>query len=495
MRKRLIILSVVMALLLSSITGRIGYIIFSKDYIASESYNSYVLKIATKQPTLYYRDYNLITNNKSSYVAIIRPNAKCIGELIKIYNYTERQNIIEELRQGLPVLKPVSKKYNCRYIQFVKVDRTSHNLNQLINKTSNGVLNHIENPIGEKRIKFSVSATGKLLDGDEGQIVDDNYDTPEGYRLSIDKHIQNIVVDSTRYLTNGCVLVMNVEDASILAMVNKPSSNYNIKAFSKYSVGSVFKIVVSLCAIENDVDIDYTCNSKIVIGDTTYNCHNNNAHGKQNLKLALANSCNCYFVKLANELGKVKLLDTCNKLGFNDNTVLFDKWEISNANMPTNEDLSSKGELSLFGFGQGKLSATPLQIGSVLCTIGNYGMKQDTKLFLSNINKKKQINNIQYNNYVRFAEKENCKTLINYLNYVVTDGTGKNANTGDNLSAGKTATAQTGQYVFGREKLNTWFAGLYPSNNPKYAIVILNENGTSGSKDCCPIFRTIIEQL
>ena len=81
------------------------------------------------------------------------------------------------------------------------------------------------------------------------------------------------------------------------------------------------------------------------------------------------------------------------------------------------------------------------------------------------------------------------------MRYVVTDGTGANAETYRHTSAGKTATAQTGQYNFGSEKLKTWFAGIYPYDNPKYAIIIMTENGISGSSDCCPVFRTIVENL
>ena len=66
---------------------------------------------------------------------------------------------------------------------------------------------------------------------------------------------------------------------------------------------------------------------------------------------------------------------------------------------------------------------------------------------------------------------------------------------GDKKSAGKTATAQTGQYYNGVEKLNTWFVGLYPYDNPQYAVVVMTEQGNSGAEDCCPIFSTIVGQL
>ena len=80
------------------------------------------------------------------------------------------------------------------------------------------------------------------------------------------------------------------------------------------------------------------------------------------------------------------------------------------------------------------------------------------------------------------------------MHYVVTNGTGANADFKSKTS-GKTATAQSGVYNNGEEVLDTWFAGIYPDNNPKYAVVVMCEDGKSGAEDCCPIFRTIVEKL
>ena len=89
---------------------------------------------------------------------------------------------------------------------------------------------------------------------------------------------------------------------------------------------------------------------------------------------------------------------------------------------------------------------------------------------------------------------ETSKTLCEYMRYVVTNGTAASAEY-KGKSAGKTSTAQSGQYDGEREILNTWFAGVYPYDNPKYAIVVMAEDGISGSSDCCPIFRTIVENI
>ena len=497
MSKRIFSLALTLCLLFTAVCGRIGYIIFSNNYAASTSYNHYSLSIGKKAPTVYYRNGDKATDNKLRYVAVIRPNPKCISELSKLFSQKRVNEITEELRKGYPILVPLEDKpkFRLNYINVYSSFCSSNNLGQLCAKESNGILSYIGDDIGEKNIIFSIDAQGRLLDGDEGTIKNKNYDSPEGYRISIDEDIQNVVLNAASDLTSGCVIVMDIKDSSILALVNKPDETYLIKPFSQYAVGSVFKLVVAACAIENNVDVEYTCNGSIKIADSVFSCQNKRAHKTQNLKAALANSCNCYFVNLAQTLGKDALYKTVSDLGFDDETELFDKWIIDNATLPSLDDLESKGELSLFGFGQGKLSVTPFQMCSFLCTVGNMGIKNEPRLFLDNINNADEKTAVKYPDGESVLSFDTCKTLLEYMNYVVTDGTGKNALSSDKKSAGKTATAQTGQFFMKNEYLNTWFAGVYPYDNPKYAVVVMKEHGKSGSQDCCPIFRTIVEKL
>ena len=313
MSKRIFSLALTLCLLFTAVCGRIGYIIFSNNYAASTSYNHYSLSIGKKAPTVYYRNGDKATDNKLRYVAVIRPNPKCISELSKLFSQKRVNEITEELRKGYPILVPLEDKpkFRLNYINVYSSFCSSNNLGQLCAKESNGILSYIGDDIGEKNIIFSIDAQGRLLDGDEGTIENKNYDSPEGYRISIDEDIQNVVLNAACDLTSGCVIVMDIKDSSILALVNKPDETYLIKPFSQYAVGSVFKLVVAACAIENNVDVEYTCNGSIKIADSVFSCQNKRAHKTQNLKAALANSCNCYFVNLAQTLGKDALYKPC----------------------------------------------------------------------------------------------------------------------------------------------------------------------------------------
>ena len=76
------------------------------------------------------------------------------------------------------------------------------------------------------------------------------------------------------------------------------------------------------------------------------------------------------------------------------------------------------------------------------------------------------------------------------------NGTGVNGSPANTSSAGKTATAQTGRYNENEEEiLCTWFAGFFPFEEPRYTVVVFNENGKSSSTDCAPVFKEIAEKI
>lgn len=494
MYKRIVAYGLCIAFLLVTLVGRVTYISMDGTYTVGSGYNSYSLVVDRITPTLYYRDMKRLTNDTFTYIAVIRPTEKCIGELDKIFTKSQVQEIIDELKLGKPIVKQIKNNPKTNYINIVKVPSTAEKKPQLIAKESSGFESYIQEEQGIMRINFDVDALGRILSGDEGSFSYTDYDEKYGYVLSLDSDIQSYVSSAMQNVSTGAAVVMDVKTGGILACVSKPENSYLNRVFCQYAVGSVFKIVVALSAVENGVTPQYDCNGAIKVGDTEFSCAHKTKHGKQDLRSALGNSCNCYFVNLALSLGCEKLLDTSKKLGYDSATNLFANWSIQNGLLPQKTDLLSPGQLALLGFGQGRLTATPLQICSTLATIGNDGIFTQPNLIVSRINHSGQRIDVNYKSK-RVIESESAKTIQNYLRYVVTDGTGYGAEDSRHKSSGKTATAQTGQFKYGRELMNTWFAGLYPYDNPKYAIVVVKEAGDSGARDCCPIFRTIVENL
>ncbi len=489
MRKRIISLICVFCILITGTAGRIGYIIFSGEYNVSSGYNSYTLTLGKLYPTVYDCNLNKLTNKDSKYVAVIRPNEKCLTELENLFTFKEIKEIKTELQKGYPVVREIYDYSPCKYIQVFETINRNNDIDILL-KTVQQYNNDV---IGKKNINFTVDAKGRLLDGDSGTVIEDNYTSSKGVSLTIDNKIQKIVNDSAKSMKKGAVVVLDVRTNNILACYSAPNDNIN-RAFTPYSVGSVFKLVVTAAALENNLSIQYNCNGSIVVGDTTFSCQKNKAHGNENLKSALANSCNCYFVQLALSLGEDRILEMAEKLGFGNRTVFCNDWEISNGNLPSKSFLQSKGQLSLLGFGQGSLTATPLQFASAVSSFANGGYYAEPSLIIGNVDDSGNLIKNEEKDLTWVMNEKTAKTIREYMRYVVTNGTGRHAEFNNN-SAGKTSTAQSGRYVGDKEILNTWFAGFYPYDNPKYSIVVMTEDGTSGSSDCCPIFRTIVEKL
>lgn len=127
--------------------------------------------------------------------------------------------------------------------------------------------------------------------------------------------------------------------------------------------------------------------------------------------------------------------------------------------------LASPGQLALLGFGQGKLTDTPLHFARCVAAIAGGGVYCSPDLTGKATAKPRRV-----------MQAGHAKTLLAYMRTVVAAGTGSGADY-RGRSAGKTATAQSGRYVQGREVLNTYFAGVYPFDHPRYAIVVMRENG------------------
>ncbi len=488
MFKRIICVACAVSLLLATAAGRIGYIIFSNSYTVSSGYNSYSLTVSRIAQTVYDRNKKKLNNNKNTLVAVIKPNEKCLAELELLFDKDEIRTIKKELEKGYPVLRQTNVYADCDYIKLI--DTVSSNKNQIADLVAKSYNDTVE----EKKINFAVDAKGRLLDGNNETINDYiDPDAADGVIVSIDSHIQKITEEAAQNMNKGAVVVMKPSTSEILALYSVGEDGLN-RALMQYSVGSAFKLIVASCAVENGISVDYYCNGKITVGDTEFACQNEKAHGRQSIKTALANSCNCYFIKLALTLGADKLLSTAHNFGFGVKYSLMKNYDLLSGNLPGENDLKSNGQLALFGFGQGKLTASPLSFCTALCAVANGGMFKQPQFVLGEIDCDGNYASLQIDSHKQIISESTSETVLSYMRYVVENGTGKAADY-KKLSAGKTSTAQSGRYENGTEILNTWFAGVYPYDNPEYAIVVMTEGGKSGASDCCPVFRDIVEKL
>ena len=78
---------------------------------------------------------------------------------------------------------------------------------------------------------------------------------------------------------------------------------------------------------------------------------------------------------------------------------------------------------------------------------------------------------------------------------MVANGTGREAALPETTTAGKTGTAQTGQFRDGEELKNYWFAGFYPAEKPRWTVIVLQDGQTETAYSSAAIFARLCAML
>ncbi len=335
---------------------------------------------------------------------------------------------------------------------------------------------------------------------------------PSGVKLTIDYRIQKIVENILDEVNEkGAVVVADMESGEILALASRPSFNqkniedylnrkdmslYNKAIQVSYPPGSIFKIVVSLAALEENLDFlnrDYYCNGYEKINNVVIKCNNSNGHGKIDLREGFAKSCNSIFIQIGKEIGAKKIIEMAQKLGFGQkmNIGLLEEVEGS---LPEGEELLGPaiGNISI---GQGKIQATPLQITNMMLIIGNDGVKKDMNIVQGITTKDgRMIKPYNKEEDRRVISKESAKIVQELLKEVINTGTASSIDLDDiGGGAGKTGSAEG--ILRGEPIIHGWFAGFFPREKPKFAITVLVEEASSGSKSAAPIFERICKEI
>lgn len=367
---------------------------------------------------------------------------------------------------------------------------------------------------GDLSVRYSAAATGMMLAGRGAQVVSDGYASPGGVVLTVDRDIQKICEDamSRNAVTKGAVVVLDAVTGEILALASNPvfdrtdlaesldddNQPFVNRALSHYAVGSVFKTVVAAAALEAGISENtaFECTGNVNVSGVVFNCHERKGHGLLDMTDAMSVSCNCYYIKLGQLVGAEKIIETASAMGLGKEITLCDGMSSSAGNLPSADDIDSLPALANLSFGQGALLATPLQIAAmyqVFASGGYYTVPYVTKTMVDE-------NGEVYAEYrnepaVRVLSEGVCEKITRMLEKTVSEGSGKNAAPLTGTAAGKTATAETGKTENGEKTVHTWFAGYYPSDRPKYVVVVFREDGSYSGTDTAPVFRDIVDAL
>lgn len=335
---------------------------------------------------------------------------------------------------------------------------------------------------------------------------------PTGVKLTVDYHIQKIVEKVLdEYDINGAVIVSDVETGEIRALASRPNFDqnnmekhlhdddmtlYNKAIQAKYPPGSLFKIIVLLTALEEDLDyMDRTfyCKGYEELGKIRISCNNTAGHGYLDLKEAFSKSCNSVFIQLGKELGGHKIIDMAKRLGFG-NTINIGLAEEVEGNLPAGDEIKGPaiGNISI---GQGSIEVTPIQMTNLLMIIANNGIMKDMTI-VDGITTEdgKMIKSYNRQEDERLLSKENSQIVKEYLVDVVKSGTARSLDL-DKIggAAGKTGSAQG--VLSGKKVIHGWFTGYFPVDKPRYVITVLVEEAKYGSQSAIPIFEKIAKEI
>ena len=523
MKKRILSLTLAINLLFVLLTGRLFSVSVFPETASAQS-GLRVKEIATTRGFIYDRSLSPLVNDAYTYVACVTPTHTAIN-LLKSKN--ESQKDLEKAIKGyfLTIPKKTDVYGNTNDIKTLTVfDRystsTALHIIGYTDSDYNGVCG-IEKYYNEKltesggtlSVAYYSDATGRILLNEPIEIRNQGYYDKDGIVLTIDKSIQAITENALKNgnVDKGAAIVLDVKTGEILSCASAPvydrnnigeyindeNSPFINRALCAYPVGSVFKVVTTAAALESSITPqNYFCKGSIEKSKTIFNCSNTEGHKSIDLSTALAYSCNPYFIELGTRVGARKLLTTAENLGFGKSTDLGNGFFTDSGVLPDIAELNSEAAVGNFAFGQGKFSATPLQIASLFATIGNNGIYNEPTLIKGATNKKGDFSpEIKETGY-RMLKESTCKAIKNALTKTVTEGTGKSAFSSLIDSCAKTATAQSGQYdINGNEIKYCWFAGFFPYESPEYVICVLKENGVSGGGDCAPVFKEIAENI
>ena len=493
-----------------------------QDYVRAAQKNAELtINAGESQGTVYDRNMRPLVNTKSIYKAAVVPSA--VNEQETATYAVDKDDFHRKFSEGKPFVFECSEdtpesdgltvfqlpvRYSdgqtaCHVTGYLSDGRGADG----IEYAYDGIL---RNQNGENSVTYIMDGFGHVMIGDGKKVVRSDA-VKGGVVTTLDEDIQRICEDCGKGIKKGAIVAADIKNGDILGMVSFPQ--YRIDELDKavsdedcplinrclysYSVGSIFKLVTAAEAIEEGFGgMMYDCSGMTDIGGQIFNCHKSDGHGLQDMKTAMTNSCNTYFISLAKCLDVRKYRELAYNIGFGRENQLCSGMIGSAGVLPTVGDLQIQAELANFSFGQGKLTATPLQITQLACAIANGGEMPVLRLIKGLTVDGEFTADEKPPRISRVMTEETAAELRKMMVSAVWDNRNSNARSRSISVGAKTSTAQTGRFDSkGEELCNAWITGFFPSGEPRYAVTVLIEDGGYGNDAAAPIFRKIAEAI
>jgi len=384
----------------------------------------------------------------------------------------------------------------------------------------------------------------------------------DNLQLSIDSKVQRAAENAIDYgitlahangklrADGGAAVVLDARTGAVVAMASKPTfdpawfvGGLSAKHWKKlnvatrplldrtiqgeYPMGSTFKVVDSIAALENGVITPgtiYDCNGSYTpphtTGGSVWHCWiYPSGHGAIDLTQALVQSCDVYFYNVGYDFYSQKgegLEDWAKRLGMGHPTGIDLPGEVAGL-VPTPEwkdatyttkaykkaypnswridRIWKPGDSVNLAIGQGNLLATPMQAAVAYAAIANGGYLVTPHLGVKVVNAQGQlVRRLPYRRPRRLGiSQATLATVQNALHEAATTPNGTSYVTFGGYKipvAGKTGTAQ----VLHQDDY-AWYCSYAPANDPKYVVVVMIQQGGHGGISAAPAARMIYDSL
>jgi penicillin-binding protein 2 len=384
---------------------------------------------------------------------------------------------------------------------------------------------------GQKTIEVDArGAERKTLAVVEQTAGDDLY-------LSIDLPLQRLA-ESLLDQESGAVVAIDPANGDVLVLASRPGYDPNTLSHGLsgavwekiandarhpltnraiqglYPPGSIFKIMVASAALESTKwtsDTKIQCTGTYPFGNHVFRDWKKGGHGTVDMYEGIVNSCDVYFYMLGNRLGVDAIAQTAREYGLGQPTGIELQGERSGI-IPSTEwkqrvrkEPWYPGETISVAIGQGYVNVTPLQMASAMAAVANGGVLYKPRLVRSirerATGQSRDI--VPAEKGVVSMHSESFAFLHQSLKGVVTEGTGKRAQSKLVEIAGKTGTAQSvgarlqkseGEDVPKHFRDHAWFVAYAPADHPKIALAVIVENTGHGGTFAAPIAKALIEE-
>ncbi len=335
--------------------------------------------------------------------------------------------------------------------------------------------------------------------------------------LTIDRRIQEVVENAmNRHVDQGAAVVMDIDTRQVLAMASRPSFNpyddigliiasdpYSTltnRALSRYHPGSLFKILIAAAALEEGVispDDYFECDGAYDFSpEVDIPCLKKEGHGRIDLTTAFTRSCNPSFIAIGEALGRNNVMKYVERFHLTDETL---QGYVADSDYSYVLIEGGPAALGNACVGQKGVMLTPLQLTSMIATIADQGLWKAPSLVRYCVDQQGRTETFPDQPKQRVISPQSSALVRQLMEKVITEGSGQSAAVPEVPVAGKTGTSQTGildeETTPPREILNAWFGGYFPADDPRFAIVVLVEDGESGSQNAAPVFRDIVQGM